>query len=154
MKTNNCEISTKKGIMIALRFIGIVIGGITIAGVMAFLFGYFVMLLWNWLMPDIFGLMTINYWQAIGIIILSKFLFGAISHHKNPNKAHIKKDEGIEYFKKWTHEGIPPWKHHKQHENKDFQKWNHYEDFWKNEGKDAFENYVKNVEGNKQETDD
>jgi hypothetical protein len=40
------------------------------------LFGYFVMRLWNWLMPAIFGLHMIGYWQAIGIMVLSKILFG------------------------------------------------------------------------------
>ena len=42
----------------------------------AFIFGLglIVMLLWNWLMPLIFGLVTINIWQAIGLILLSSFL--------------------------------------------------------------------------------
>ena len=31
--------------------------------------------LWNWLMPDIFGLRTITYWQALGLMVLSWFLF-------------------------------------------------------------------------------
>jgi hypothetical protein len=39
------------------------------------IFGFFVMLLWNWLMPDIFGLKTISYWQAWGLLILSWILF-------------------------------------------------------------------------------
>lgn len=34
------------------------------------------MLLWNWLMPSIFGLIEINIWQAIGINFLSTILFG------------------------------------------------------------------------------
>jgi len=37
--------------------------------------GFVIMLLWNWLMPDLFGLSTINYWQAVGLLILSKILF-------------------------------------------------------------------------------
>ncbi|WP_185212524.1 hypothetical protein [Sphingobacterium mizutaii] len=32
--------------------------------------------LWNKLMPEIFGLKTIDYWQALGLFILSKLLFG------------------------------------------------------------------------------
>jgi hypothetical protein len=43
-----------------------------------FLFGYIVMLLWNWLMPEIFGLKTLTYWQAWGILALSCILFGRI----------------------------------------------------------------------------
>lgn len=35
-----------------------------------------VMLLWNWLMPVIFGLTTITFWQALGLLALSKILFG------------------------------------------------------------------------------
>ncbi|MCU0277146.1 MAG: hypothetical protein MUF02_09925 [Acidobacteria bacterium] len=40
-----------------------------------FLFGWVVMLLWNWLMPDIFGLKRLTYWQAWGLLILSHILF-------------------------------------------------------------------------------
>jgi hypothetical protein len=40
------------------------------------LFGFFVKALWNWLMPGLFGWKTIGYWQAVGIIVLSKILFG------------------------------------------------------------------------------
>lgn len=40
------------------------------------LFGGCVMLLWNWLMPELFGLPTITFWQAAGILLLCKILFG------------------------------------------------------------------------------
>jgi hypothetical protein len=39
-------------------------------------FGFVVMGLWNWLMPALFGLKLIGYWQAIGLISLSKIMFG------------------------------------------------------------------------------
>ncbi|RPI21304.1 MAG: hypothetical protein EHM61_25090 [Acidobacteria bacterium] len=39
-------------------------------------FGFVVMSLWNWLMPAIFGLREIGYWQAWGLMILSRILFG------------------------------------------------------------------------------
>ncbi len=32
--------------------------------------------LWNWLMPAIFGLHMITYWQALGLLALSWLLFG------------------------------------------------------------------------------
>ncbi len=32
--------------------------------------------LWNWLMPEIFGLHMITYWQAFGLLGLSWLLFG------------------------------------------------------------------------------
>ncbi len=37
---------------------------------------YLVMSIWNWLMPSIFGLVTITFWQALGILALAKLLFG------------------------------------------------------------------------------
>ncbi len=40
------------------------------------LFGFFVMSLWNWLMPALFGLHHITFWQALGLFLLSKILFG------------------------------------------------------------------------------
>jgi len=48
--------------------------GILGLGLLA-LFGWIVMLLWNWLMPDIFGLKQLNYWQAWGLLILCTILF-------------------------------------------------------------------------------
>ena len=47
-----------------------------IAVVAAAVFGYLVMSLWNWLAPGVFVLHTITFWQALGILILSKILFG------------------------------------------------------------------------------
>ena len=48
------------------------------------LLGYPVMLLWNWLIPEIFGLSKITFWQAIGLNVLCTILF-------RPN-INIKKD--------------------------------------------------------------
>ncbi|MEI7830401.1 MAG: hypothetical protein WCI31_11555 [Prolixibacteraceae bacterium] len=44
-----------------------------------FVFGSAVMLLWNNLLPAVFGIGTITFWQAIGILVLSKILFGGFS---------------------------------------------------------------------------
>ena len=35
-----------------------------------------VMFLWNAILPDVIGVSTISYWQALGIFVLSKILFG------------------------------------------------------------------------------
>jgi hypothetical protein len=37
-------------------------------------FGFATMQLWNWLMPAIFGLRTISFLQAVGLVLLSKIL--------------------------------------------------------------------------------
>ena len=39
-------------------------------------FGFVFMHLWNWLMPAIFGLGEITWFQGIGLLILGKMLFG------------------------------------------------------------------------------
>ena len=39
--------------------------------------GLIVMLLWNWLIPDIFGGPAVTFLQAIGLLILAKILFGS-----------------------------------------------------------------------------
>jgi hypothetical protein len=39
-------------------------------------FGSAVWQLWNWLVPGLFGLPRINYWQALGLLALSRLLFG------------------------------------------------------------------------------
>jgi len=55
-----------------------VIGFIILGAGLLFLLGWVVMLLWNWLMPEIFGLKTLTYWQAWGVLALSCILFGRI----------------------------------------------------------------------------
>ena len=48
--------------------------------IVAFLvFGFVTMQLWNWLMPAIFGLRTISYLQAFGLLLLSKILLGGFA---------------------------------------------------------------------------
>lgn len=42
----------------------------------AFLFGWVTMLLWNALMPAVFGVTAITFWQALGLVILGRLLFG------------------------------------------------------------------------------
>jgi len=46
-----------------------------IAAILA-LVSYVVMLLWNNLLPEILHVTTITFWQAMGIFILCKILFG------------------------------------------------------------------------------
>ena len=37
---------------------------------------FLVMSLWNVLMPGIFAVRAISFWQALGLLVLSKILFG------------------------------------------------------------------------------
>lgn len=56
-------------ILRVLRVVAVVIVGFSA-------FGFLVMHLWNYLMPGLFGLRTITFWQAGGLIVLGRLLFG------------------------------------------------------------------------------
>lgn len=58
-----------------LETFGAIFVGIIIMLVSALITGAIVMLFWNWLMPAIFGLGVITYWQGWGISFLSALLF-------------------------------------------------------------------------------
>jgi len=46
--------------------------------------GWVVMRLWNWLTPAIFGWHTITFWQAFGLLLLARILFGGLGMHGGP----------------------------------------------------------------------
>ena len=41
--------------------------------------GWVVMTLWNWLLPGLFGWRMITFWQAMGMLVLCRILFGGVS---------------------------------------------------------------------------
>jgi hypothetical protein len=47
-----------------------------IALLAAAVFSLVTMSLWNWLMPALFGLRAIGFWQALGLLVLSRILLG------------------------------------------------------------------------------
>lgn len=49
-----------------------------IAGLVLFTFivGEIVRRLWNWLLPSLFGLPVITFWQALGLLVLARILVG------------------------------------------------------------------------------
>ncbi len=55
-----------------VRGIGIALCGVAACAAI----GFIVMGLWNWLLPSLFGWRAITFWQALGLFILSKLLFG------------------------------------------------------------------------------
>jgi hypothetical protein len=52
--------------------------------------GEVVMHLWNWLLPALFGWRIITFWQALGLLVLCRILFGGWgghdSHHSNSGR--------------------------------------------------------------------
>ena len=43
---------------------------------MVAIIGMVVMMLWNWLIPELFNGNMINYWQALGLLALTRLLTG------------------------------------------------------------------------------
>ncbi|WP_406684072.1 hypothetical protein N1F78_15485 [Seonamhaeicola sp. MEBiC1930] len=111
----------------------ILVGGVFLTG-LAILFGFIIMWLWNWLMPMIFGLTTLTFWEAVGVFILFKILLGGCNFggDSSSKKSKSKKDKECKG---------------------EFSKWKHYDDFWKEEGNKAFEAYKERISSN-QETND
>jgi len=70
---------------------------------------WLVMLLWNWLMPALFtGARTIGYWQALGLIVLSRVLFGhggGRRHWRAHRRWHNMRQEEREKFQQYAKSG-------------------------------------------------
>ena len=49
--------------------------------------GTIVQLLWNWLMPPLFGWRSLTFWQAWGLLALTRILFGGM-HLKGSHGDH------------------------------------------------------------------
>jgi hypothetical protein len=58
-----------------MEYLGGILGIIAIICLVCLLLGLPLMLLWNWLMPIVFNLPTITFWQAVGINVLASILF-------------------------------------------------------------------------------
>src|SRR3974377_1034558 len=43
-----------------------------------FVFGELILHLWNWLMPALFHLPAITFWQGLGLLVLSWLFFGGL----------------------------------------------------------------------------
>jgi len=102
---------------------GFIIFGIVAITGLAILFGFVIMWLWNWIMPELFGLTTLSYWQAVGLFILLKILLGGCgsSGHRSSKKSGSKC---------------------KGDSKTEFSKWKHYDKFWKEEGDTLYKEYV------------
>jgi hypothetical protein len=74
------------------------------------LFGEIVMHLWNWLMPALFGLKMITFWQGLGLLVLARILLGGLGGGSNNSKSRKRSGtrwecmtpEEHEKFREWT----------------------------------------------------
>jgi len=108
---------------------GWIVLGIFGFAALVLLFGGVTMWLWNWLMPAIFKLGVITYWQAVGLAILGRLLLGGFHHGGHHNKAN------------WRQR----FHHRHGHHGGQFSpatKWSYYEQYWNEEGERSFNDYV------------
>ncbi len=107
--------------------------GVAGAFLLGLLFGNVVRWLWNWLMPGLFGLRTIGFWEGLGLFALARILFGGFG---DSSKSHKSGDEEKESAcRKKKQQGT-----NDHHEN-----WELYEDWWDEDGKAAFSAYAERM---------
>ncbi|OHX67698.1 hypothetical protein [Flammeovirga pacifica] len=58
--------------------------------------------LWNWLMPVIFGLTTISFLQSLGLLAMSKIVFGGGGRRsfKNKGRSMMHREKFMQDFKR------------------------------------------------------
>jgi hypothetical protein len=74
----------------------ILIAPLAILGLVIFtaIGGGLVMLLWNWLAPELFGLRLITFWQALGLLALCRILFGGFGLNGGGHRGSRRRMEG------------------------------------------------------------
>lgn len=112
------------------RIIGMVVIGLVTAAIFGLVFGIFVRELWNWLMPDLFGLKTITYWQAFGIVILGHLIFGGAGGGHSESKP----SKGRKHPDTWCEDDDI---------KEDSKHWKYYDEWWSSQGKQAFGDYAE-----------
>ena len=71
-RSRAADLFTRRIVSKLVKMLMFLIFAIVFVGVVALLvFG-----LWNYLMPGVFGLPKIGYWQAVAMLVLSRILFG------------------------------------------------------------------------------
>jgi len=89
---------------------------LAIAGFIAF--GFITMHLWNWLMPAVFHLPEITFWQTVGLMLLARLILGFGCHGGRHNEHFRSKmydkwekmtPEEREQFREHLRLHQPPW---------------------------------------------
>ncbi len=89
--------------------------GAAVATLIAVVFGYFVMLLWNGVLPHVTAARSISYWQAVGLLLLARILVGGLKGHGGCHGHDHRHSRGS---------------------------WREYDRWWKTTGRQSFENFA------------
>ncbi len=76
------------------------IGAVILFVLLAFALAWATMLLWNWLIPSLFGGPIITYLEAAGLMILGRLLIGGFGGGKGGNNCGNKSSWGHGHWKK------------------------------------------------------
>jgi|GEM_PF-931291 len=140
----NCKSDASPACRI-LSFGGHVLLGLVVVAVVAVLIGWVVMTAWNAVMPGLFNLPLLNFWQAVALLVLVRLLTGRLHHHRPRHGRH---GRGGKKKCKWMrcfhgedaedNDGLPP-------NPPQFAKW------WWEEGETAFRAFQVRQAGSAQQ---
>ena len=111
--------TSKNPFSMFLRISSLVLMGLAFAIFFSLVFSFIVQWLWNSVLTNVLSVNTITFWQAFGVLILAKILFGGLHHTMGPR-----------HIKRWHYDGDtrevkPPLPEDQQ---------KHYEQYWQQEG--------------------
>ena len=72
--------------------------------IFALVFGWAVLRVWNWLIPGIFGIGAIHYWQAFGLVILVPLIIGSLRRRDSYWRSLQEGSRTAERAGKWEYE--------------------------------------------------
>lgn len=122
------------------RFMGMMLVRLCFVVVFVLVLSFVVMWLWNWLMPGLLGVAAITYWQAFGLMILARLVLGTLGAGWTKPRWHDwrNRDDRFAHYRRMCGDmgrsmdvnGTMKW-------------WHSYKRFWQDEGKAAFDAYMK-----------
>ena len=63
-----------------------IVGVLVLVTIFVAIGGEIVKQLWNWLLPPLFGWHQVTFWQAVGILVLCRILFGGHVYRSNSRR--------------------------------------------------------------------
>jgi hypothetical protein len=132
-------------------------GILGVLGFIAFVFigGTLIMWLWNSIASPLFHTTTISFWEAIGLAVLARLLFGGsrhgwhhggrwrrgMWHGRHSGNCNTQNECGCRTNANNNYENRSD--NDKCECRPDKEKWKFYDDYWKQEGETAFNEFVK-----------